>query len=57
VFVETRAPSEGKAALFEKRPVTVETVDQDRLRVTRGLSAGEVIASRGVLGLDQEMER
>jgi len=56
-FVQIRAPSEGTVGRFEKRPITVETVDQDRLRVTQGLSAGEVIASRGALGLDQEMER
>jgi hypothetical protein len=37
--------------------VTVETVDQERLRVTKGLAAGDVIVSRGTLGLYQEMER
>ncbi len=56
-FVRTKAPSDGKAGTFEKREVTVETVDQDRLRVTKGLLAGDVIASRGTLGLYQEMER
>ena len=35
----------------------METVDQDRLRVTKGLAAGDVIASRGTLGLYQEMDR
>jgi multidrug efflux pump subunit AcrA (membrane-fusion protein) len=56
-FVRTKPPSEGKAGTFEKREVTVETVDQDRVRVTKGLAPGDVIASRGTLGLYQEMER
>jgi RND family efflux transporter MFP subunit len=56
-FVRTKPPSEGQAGTFEKREVVVETVDQERLRVTKGLSAGDVIASRGTLGLYQEMER
>jgi cobalt-zinc-cadmium efflux system membrane fusion protein len=56
-FVRTRAPGAGSAGTFEKREISVETVDQDRLRVTRGLAAGDVIVSRGTLGLFQEMER
>jgi len=56
-FVRTRPPSEGKAGTFERREITVETVDQDLLRVTKGLSAGGVIAVRGTLGLYQEMDR
>ncbi|HLY11100.1 MAG TPA: efflux RND transporter periplasmic adaptor subunit [Planctomycetota bacterium] len=56
-FVRTKGPSEGKAGSFEKREVVVETVDQDRLRVVKGLATGDVVASRGTLGLYQEMER
>jgi hypothetical protein len=57
VLVRTRAPAGEKAGTFEKREVSVETVDQDRLRVTKGLAAGDIIVSRGTLGLCQEMER
>lgn len=56
-FVRTRPPSEGKAGTFERREIVVETVDQDRLRVTKGLSMGDVVAVRGALGLYQEMDR
>ncbi|HEV3027529.1 MAG TPA: efflux RND transporter periplasmic adaptor subunit, partial [Planctomycetota bacterium] len=56
-FVRTRPPGGGNAGTFEKREVSVDTVDQDRLRVTKGLAAGDVIVSRGTLGLYQEMER
>jgi RND family efflux transporter MFP subunit len=56
-FVRKAGPSEGKAGTFERREVTVETVDQDRVRVVKGLAAGEVVASRGTLGLYQEMDR
>jgi len=54
-FLRTKAPADGKAGTFERREVAVETVDQDRLRVIKGLAAGDVIASRGTLGLYQEM--
>jgi len=56
-FVRTRPPGAGSAGTFEKREVSVDTVDQDRLRVTKGLAAGDIIVSRGTLGLYQEMER
>ncbi|HLY75476.1 MAG TPA: efflux RND transporter periplasmic adaptor subunit, partial [Planctomycetota bacterium] len=56
-LVRTRGPGGDKAGTFEKREVAVETVDQERLRVTKGLAAGDVIVSRGTLGLYQEMER
>jgi cobalt-zinc-cadmium efflux system membrane fusion protein len=56
-FVRTKGPSGGKVGTFEKKEISVETVDQNRLRVTHGLSTGDVIACRGTLGLYQEMER
>jgi cobalt-zinc-cadmium efflux system membrane fusion protein len=56
VLVRTKAPSEGKAGTFESREVVLETIDQDRLRVQKGLSPGEVIVTRGTLGLYEEMQ-
>ena len=49
-----RAAEEG-ALVFERRPVSVEPVGAERLRVTAGLRAGEVVVTHGALGLNEEM--
>jgi cobalt-zinc-cadmium efflux system membrane fusion protein len=56
VFVRKSSGQDG-SALFEKREVQVMTGDESRTRVTRGLSAGETVVTRGVLNLFDEMSR
>ncbi len=55
-FVRVRPPSEDGTVAFERREVVAETVDHDRLRVTKGLAPGEVVVSHGSLALFQECE-
>ena len=55
VFVRTGdAPGGG---FFQRRPVEVQTVSADRVRVISGVHDGDVIVVKGSLGLAQEMEQ
>jgi cobalt-zinc-cadmium efflux system membrane fusion protein len=55
-FVRVRPPAEDGTVAFERREVVAETVDHERLRVTKGLAAGDVVVSHGALALFQECE-
>jgi cobalt-zinc-cadmium efflux system membrane fusion protein len=56
VLARIRPPAADGAVAFEKREVVAETVDHDRVRVTKGLAAGDVVVSHGALALFQECE-
>ena len=56
-FVFVQIASGEHSSRFERRQVAAATVDGSRVRVTRGLAAGDVVVQRGALALFDEMRR
>jgi RND family efflux transporter MFP subunit len=55
VFARRGEKKDG-AATYERLPVQVQSVDTDHFRVTKGLSAGQAVVTRGALNLFDELE-
>jgi cobalt-zinc-cadmium efflux system membrane fusion protein len=51
-----QGPETAGAATYERIPVEVKSVDEDHFRVTKGLSSGKRVVTRGALNLFDEME-
>ena len=53
MFVRTAGGGDGST--YERRTVTAESLDPGRLRITSGLSRGDLVVESGALSLLTEM--